>query len=214
MTTPISQLSPSGAGAATQHKLAKLLAGKTEGTPVTPAGPVRLTRGVVQSVPGDGTLVVTLYGDDASGTLITADVINSSSGSYAPLTVVEVLIAPPRVVVLGVLGNLGWQIPTLLNSWANIGGFTTAGYRLIGNQVRLQGGVFGGTSGSVVFNMPVGYRPPALQVISGVVAQGFGGATGTGGATITTAGDVAWNTSNAGSSPVACVLDGITFLLD
>jgi hypothetical protein len=70
-----------------------------------------------------------------------------------------------------------WHAATLQNSWSNFGsGFVTAQYRRIvspAKSVECIGVVTGGTStgGTVVFNLPVGYRPVSQQRN---VAYGFG----------------------------------------
>lgn len=53
-----------------------------------------------------------------------------------------------------------WVAPTLLNSWVNTGsGLVVAGYRKIGDVVSLKGTVSTGTLGSIIFNLPAGFRP-------------------------------------------------------
>lgn len=54
-----------------------------------------------------------------------------------------------------------WAAPSLLNSWANHGGYEVAGYRTEGSRVFLKGTVSGGTSGTTAFVLPTGSRPPA-----------------------------------------------------
>jgi hypothetical protein len=53
-----------------------------------------------------------------------------------------------------------WVTATLLNSWANYGGgFAVARYTKAGGVVHMQGLVGGGTMGTGVLALPVGYRP-------------------------------------------------------
>lgn len=54
-----------------------------------------------------------------------------------------------------------WAAPTLVNSWANLGGGASpAGYYKDGfGRVFVRGRIVGGTTGSVAFTLPVGYRP-------------------------------------------------------
>lgn len=63
------------------------------------------------------------------------------------------------------LGDSAWTAPTLLNSWVNFGGaFANAGYRKDANGfVHLRGLIKSGTTtgGTVLFNLPAGYRPSA-----------------------------------------------------
>lgn len=70
-----------------------------------------------------------------------------------------------------------WIAPTLLNSWANKGSpHDVAGYyRDKMGVVHLKGAVVGGAVGSVIFQLPVGYRNSlGLQIIS-AVANGVSG---------------------------------------
>lgn len=57
--------------------------------------------------------------------------------------------------------NNGWTAPTLINSWANIGGAAApAGYLKDAlGFVHFRGVVHSGTSGTVAFVLPVGFRP-------------------------------------------------------
>jgi hypothetical protein len=60
-----------------------------------------------------------------------------------------------------------WIAPTLVNTWSNIGlGSEVAGYRkLYWGEVQLKGVLAGGTAtnGTVIFTLPVGYRPPLIK---------------------------------------------------
>lgn len=56
---------------------------------------------------------------------------------------------------------------TLQNSWVNFSGFATASYyKDIMNRIHLTGTVANGitTSGTVIFNLPLGYRPEAREI--------------------------------------------------
>lgn len=57
----------------------------------------------------------------------------------------------------------GWHQATLQNKWTNYGqGYNTAAYtRTDDDWVRIRGLVQGGTIGTTIFTLPVGYRPPA-----------------------------------------------------
>jgi len=63
------------------------------------------------------------------------------------------------------IAKSSWTTPTLLNSWTNNGGsYQTAGYRKdTNNVIHLRGQLTGGTTGSTVFTLPLGYSPPATQ---------------------------------------------------
>lgn len=59
--------------------------------------------------------------------------------------------------------------------WSNYGfGWAEAAYRKIGDQVQIRGLIAGGAMGSVIANMPVGYRPVANQILTGQVEYGSG----------------------------------------
>lgn len=99
MTTPL----PTSA----MHQMAKQIAGASPGTPVKDPSPLRVTKGVVLSGNPDGTLVVAIDGGDDS---LVADVL--WPGNWAAGSVVEVLVAQPRVIVLPPLAlTIGAQLP-------------------------------------------------------------------------------------------------------
>lgn len=59
-----------------------------------------------------------------------------------------------------------WIAPTLLGTWANYSSpsFAGAEYRRVGDRVEIRGIVKSGTSGTAVFTLPVGFRPPAALI--------------------------------------------------
>lgn len=61
-----------------------------------------------------------------------------------------------------------WKVPALLNNWANFGGnFNAVGYwKDSFGVVHLRGLVKSGTPESVIFTLPVGYRPPSYEVFA------------------------------------------------
>jgi len=68
-----------------------------------------------------------------------------------------------------------WTAPTLINSWANIGGSSNvAGYAkdTIGN-VHLKGIIRYGSVPSTAFTLPIGYRPPVETFRFGITAGGL-----------------------------------------
>ncbi len=60
-------------------------------------------------------------------------------------------------------GETVWATPTLTNGWVNFvtAGYSTAGYRKIGDIVWLKGTIKNGTVGSDAFTLPTAYRPTA-----------------------------------------------------
>lgn len=74
------------------------------------------------------------------------------------------------------IDDTGWASPTLLNSWSNLGsGYVAARYKRRAGVVHVQGTITGGTAtdGTVLFNLPAGFRPSAamqLAVAAGSVS--------------------------------------------
>ena len=82
-----------------------------------------------------------------------------------------------------------WVVPTLLNGWTNFGApWANFAYRLVGDKVELRGlanrpaGSIGTRVSSVMFMLPVGYRPPTnsnlIFLIMAGGTSGWGGAIG------------------------------------
>lgn len=67
----------------------------------------------------------------------------------------------PATMQLNILYETPGQMiaPTLVNSWANVGGYVSAGYRREAGRVFLDGTVTGGAAASTITTLPVGYRP-------------------------------------------------------
>jgi len=60
----------------------------------------------------------------------------------------------------------GWITPTLLNSWVDYGGtYAGVGYQKVGRVVYMKGLVTGGAAGTVIFNLPAGYRPSSQMLM-------------------------------------------------
>lgn len=60
-----------------------------------------------------------------------------------------------------------WTAPTLLNSWVNVGApQQVAQYRKVGDMVQLRGSVKNGTatSGTTIYTLPTGFRPPTQHI--------------------------------------------------
>lgn len=77
---------------------------------------------------------------------------------------------------VSLVGDTGWVTPTLLNGWVAYGGsYRTVQYRRLNNVVYVRGMMKGGTvtPGTVIFNLPAGFRPSAYDVHE---AWGNGGA--------------------------------------
>lgn len=73
-------------------------------------------------------------------------------------------------------GDTDWIAPSLQNSWVNYGGIhPNAGYRLKNGVVYIQGVIKSGTTtiGTVLFNIPAGYRPATDLIFSNNESDSF-----------------------------------------
>ena len=68
-------------------------------------------------------------------------------------------------------------IPTFLNSWVNLGGYITRYKKDSMGVVWCEVFVTGGTPGSLIFQLPIGYRPTQLLYITGNASGTFGALT-------------------------------------
>lgn len=98
-----------------------------------------------------------------------------------------------------------WVAPTLLNSWVNYGGgFNDAAYyKDPFGVVHLRGVIKDGTdvSGTALFTLPVGYRPPAQELFTVISSSALGRVDiATTGNVVITSGSNTWLS-----------LDGLTF---
>jgi len=58
-----------------------------------------------------------------------------------------------------------WTNAALQNGWVNLGGIQpNAMYRKVGDIVYCRGRIASGTMGLVMFNLPVGFRPPGITL--------------------------------------------------
>ncbi len=110
----------------------------------------------------------------------------------------------------------GWVPLTYSNSWVSSGGpasgATAAGYRLIGNEVRLGGAIKSGTNAATAFTLPAGARPPTnVNVL--VMSLSTGGlADYLGSISITAAGAAEAQFTAAGFLQLN--IDGVDFTVD
>lgn len=73
----------------------------------------------------------------------------------------------------GTIAVQNWTAPSLLNSWVAQSNYMPAGYRKDENNiVHLRGNLTGGAAGTVIFTLPVGYRPANFGTFA---ALGSGG---------------------------------------
>lgn len=109
--------------------------------------------------------------------------------------------------VAAAVAPTAWTAVSFLNSWANFGGYQGLTYRKVGDMVQVRGTIShpSGGSGTVVANLPSGFRPPAN--IEMVVKAGGG----TGYLTIAGTGDMTYTNSTDGSALVSVsVLGGFS----
>jgi hypothetical protein len=111
------------------------------------------------------------------------------------------------VNITGKINNEAFIVPTLLNNWVNYdvpNGYATAAYyKDKENRVQLKGLIKDGltSNGTVLFNLPVGYRPTEIMIFVVVNGDSFGRVD------VYTSGDV--KIVSGGNSYLS--LDGITF---
>lgn len=101
-----------------------------------------------------------------------------------------------------------WLVPTLINSWANNGGgFETIGYLKDSlGFVHLKGVIHAGTTSTVAFILPAGYRPGATTFSATAIGSGVAGQLEI---------DVSGNATPFHSGGVTSVgLSGTTFLAE
>lgn len=118
----------------------------------------RLRRGVVTQV---SPLLVRV---GAATTAVPATALNT----YVPIAndVVSVLEVDGDRLVLGATSPTNaWQTPSFLNGWTNLGsGHRPLRYRRVGDDVRIEGSITGGTLNTYVCStLPVGYRPTTIH---------------------------------------------------
>lgn len=103
-----------------------------------------------------------------SGTSITLSQAAAESGT--------VFCAACTFTVIG--STSAWIAPTLLNSWANTPGLVPAGFMKDSlGFVHLRGRLGGGTSGTMAFVLPAGYRPGPAGSAGTYPAGGFDSTT-------------------------------------
>ena len=138
--------------------------------------------GFVIVTPGAGAQTFKLAITRASGT----GTVGLSATANAPAFILVEDIGPSSGFVPAPDPTPAWITPTLLNSWATLGGGQPAQYRKIGDIVYLRGLIGGGTVGPTTpaFMLPVGYRPPpafninfptTANALFGTIQIGFGG---------------------------------------
>lgn len=157
------------------RQLAKHIAGAPIAhTPTRQPQGTNLTRGVIVGLTETNGPQVTAQ-IAGSNVAVPVDVVDT----YAPTVgdVVEILVAPPRLLVLGPSSTTGggevepgaWIEAIYENGWTTRSGYDHVQYRLSADQAHIElfGACSGGTSGTAVFTLPT----PALVVPSGIRVQ-------------------------------------------
>lgn len=111
-----------------------------------------------------------------------------------------------------ILVQAAWTAPTLLNSWANYGSpWNPSGYWKDSlGVVHLRGLVSTGATGSIIFVLPVGYRPANQEAIA-TIAFGLSMGYTFGRVDVWTNGSVQCQTGVTTGANAAFFLDGLTF---
>jgi hypothetical protein len=105
------------------------------------------------------------------------------------------------------LPDVGWTGVTFQNGWANYGDatFGTVQFRRVRGMVELKGMCTGGQAGTVIFNLPAGFRPRQANIIPAVSADVFASVI------IYSDGNLIWR---AGGSNAWIGLAGIRFMAE
>lgn len=109
------------------------------------------------------------------------------------------------------LTGSAWTAPTLVNSWANVGGAGTATAGYLKDPlgfVRLKGRIKSGANGTAAFVLPAGFRPGATDYYQMVVS----GQASECAAVIDSSGNVLISYTGASATDVS--LGGISFLAE
>lgn len=96
--------------------------------------------------------------------------------------IVRLQLHPTQAIneILEYIGDTGWiyvgttGAPAFVNGWSNDSSadYNRLSFRRISDVVWIRGVVFGGTLGSVVTNLPIGFRPQSSEYIPAFCAAG------------------------------------------
>lgn len=97
-----------------------------------------------------------------------------------PITKTQIATVPWGIPITNEVNRLttvttptAWTPATLQNGWVNTGGsWPVAAYRKIGDNVQLRGMVQSGAVGTVIFTLPVGFRPIGSMQVPVVTGGG------------------------------------------
>ena len=104
-----------------------------------------------------------------------------------------------------------WTNPTLTNGWTQANGRVS--YRKVGDVVSLRGSVRGGTAGTAMMTLPVGFRPAYNEQFATVSYAEVGGGNGWVGVELdlTTDGNLIYSIYNTASSMAYVALTAVIF---
>lgn len=156
--TQLTPISKSSSYAATNGQFVNATATLTVTSPAAAAGAVF---GAIANYGASNASPVTVTA--ASGNIIGPGIPGSTTSILLGLVNAYVTFVSDGTnwYMTGGAQDSGWVTPSLLNSWATAG--VAPQYRLVANRVILRGSAQGGSSGTVMWNMPAAFRPPSGQ---------------------------------------------------
>lgn len=111
-----------------------------------------------------GTLSTTI-GNVSGGSLKNNTVYNQTIG--VATSCVDFIVGRNRKYGTGTLGQSSWRTPALSGTFSTQSGYAAAQYiKMENGQVQLRGNLLNGAAGSLIFNLPVGYRPALAQTFA------------------------------------------------
>lgn len=121
------------------------------------------------------------------------------------------VVKPISDALTGLMGpdEASWITPVLGNSWVAFGApHPPLQYQIFGVVVRMRGFIKSGTINTVIFNLPVGYRPSAQLLFPANSSGGYAAVT------VDTTGNVEVNAYETGASNAGVSFDQIEFFAD
>lgn len=114
------------------------------------------------------------------------------------------ILKPINDALQSLRADIGWQNAALAAGWANVGApFAPAGYRIRDGILYLTGAVTGGAVNTIIFTLPVAYRPSVPLLL-----LGYGSSVITR-ITIGTGGTVLLEGTSSGVAPTNVYLTGL-----
>ena len=172
------------------------------------------------SIVGFPTDISSQWGGTNVGTAAVVRISHNVIGSASGITITNTGATNPQLARR--IGNrlFGggevrfWGAPTMLNSWiADVGlSYPAVGYTLTSDgELELRGAIRAGTSGTVAFTLPVGYRPITGTYNARVAPAGTIGTVGTCMIQVDSSGNVRAYSHGSASVTDLAIIDGLTF---